>query len=297
VLDVVSSTGHKLRLHLLAFRDTTTSVDIQVQTRDGVEEHDWTFPVPRSAISVSASGKARIRLTSSRSAGRATVSLRTSPHGAATRTTCQGKTATKTRHVTLSGTVLLKTRSSGKHAWGNVGSAHRVLRFTTRSKVTWTRAEASSCPTPEFPCHNTALWQANGGPVGAAHFWISENKGAHAEIEGFRFVTLDQPSGATRADGVTLTQPSPNQLVVNGDGTATMQATFRGGTVTMTADQPGTTVHHAPCGHGHQKITLESWQSVLTNGASPIVLPAQVFGDFSTADLTSAAFGTIKVEH
>ena len=295
-LKVVSSTGHKLRVRVFAFRSSTgTSIEVGVETRDLREQHAWTFKAPDSAVSLSAKGKGRIRLTSTRSGGFATISLRSSPVGRAVLSTCHKKTATKIRHVALSGTLRFKTRSDGKHAWGSVGSAHHTVHFSTKSKLTWFKPAASNCPTAEFPCRNTFLWQAESLPADELDLVASDNKGAHAEITGGRFVTLTQPSGATRSDIVTLPQPSPNQLIVNSDGSATMQAIFRGGTVTMSS--PAAITQTLPCGKGKKKISAESWQADVVNGATPIRVPAQVFGGFSTADTPQALFGRIRVKH
>ena len=168
-LKVVSSTGHKLRVRVFAFRSSTgTSIEVGVETRDLREQHAWTFKAPDSAVSLSAKGKGRIRLTSKRSGGFATISLRSSPVGRAVLSTCHKKTATKIRHVALSGTLRFKTRSDGKHAWGSVGSAHKAVHFSTKSKITWVKPAASNCPTADFPCRNTFLWQAESLPGGRA---------------------------------------------------------------------------------------------------------------------------------
>jgi hypothetical protein len=294
---VVSSTGHRLRVLVLASQSSSaTQIQVGVETRNQAEQHEWSFKVPRSAVSLSAKGEGRIRLTAKRSGGFATISLRLRPEGPKTTTSCHGRTATRIRHVTLSGALRFKTRSTGKHAWGSVGSAHRTIHFSKKSKVTWITNAASSCPTPQFPCRGTRLWQATDGSTDELDFFSSVNQGAHAEIGGVRFVSLDQPAGATRADIVSLPQPSPNQLVVNPDGSATMQATFHGGTVTMASSQPAITQTER-CGKGKQKISVDSWSGDLTNGVEPIVLHAQVFGDFSTADTLTAAFGRIRVLH
>jgi hypothetical protein len=272
---VVSSTGHRLRVRLLAFRGPTTSqIEVGVETRNRVEQHDWTFPVGGAAVSVSTKAKGRIRLGATRSAGYASLSLRSRPHGGFTHTTCQGRVATRTRHVSLSGTLLLRTRSSGLHAWGKVGGAHRKIHFSTRSKVTWVKRAAASCPAPVLACRSTFEWTASGGPTSEIDLLTSADKGAHAEIAGLRRVSLPQPSGASRTDIVSLPQATPNQLVVNTDGSATMQATFRKGTATLTAPQPAITSLER-CGAGRRKVAVESWSADFVNGPRPILVPAQ----------------------
>lgn len=296
-LKVVSSTGHKLLVRVFAFRTSTgASVEVGLETRDQREQHAWTFKAPDSAVSLSASGKGRIRLTSKRSGGFATISLSSSPVGRAVLSTCHQKTATKTRHIALSGTLRFTSRSAGKHAWGSVGSAHKAVHFSTKSKITWVKPAASSCPTPEFPCRTTFLWQAQSLLGGEIDLFSSDNSGAHAEIAGGRLVTLAKPSGATRSDVVSLPQPIPNQLIVDQtDGSATMQATFRGGTVTMSSPNAAIT-QTLPCGKGKKKIIAESWQGDVVNGATPIRVPAQIFGGFSTEDTPQAVFGRITVK-
>lgn len=298
VLDIVSSTGHQLRLHVLALgSDSNSQVSIQVQTRSGVEEHDWNFDVPTSVVSLSTTGKGRIHLTAKRTGGRATVLLRTSPVGGVTRSTCHRKTATKTRHVTLTGTVLLHTRTHGKHAWGNLGSAHKALRFSTKSKVVRTLRAASNCPTPEFPCRNTFAWQASGGPPGELDFFVGINQGAHAQIAGFRSVQLSGPPGASRSDILQFPQKAPNQLIVATDHSATLQATFRGGTATLSGAPPPQKATQ-PCGKaGKKKVSVEFWSADFANGATPILLPAQVFGDISLADSPAGAIYRIRLKH
>lgn len=297
-LKVVSSTGHHLLVRVFAFRSSTgTSIEVGVETRDHREQHAWTFKAPDSAVSLSANGKGRIHLTSNRSGGFATISLRSSPVGRAVLSTCHRKTATRTRHVALSGTLRFKTGSHGKHAWGSVGSAHKAVHFSTKSKITWVKPVASNCPTADFPCRNTFLWQSQSTLGDGIELFSSDNLGAHAEIAGGRLVTLAKPSGATRSDLVSLPQPTPNQLIIDQtDGSATMQATFRGGTVTMSSPDPAI-AQILPCGKGKKKISAESWQGDVVNGATPIRIPAQVFGGFSTEDTPQAVFGRIRVKH
>jgi hypothetical protein len=223
--------------------------------------------------------------------------LKSSPHGRAVLSTCHSKTATKTRHVSLSGTLRFKTRSSGTHAWGSVGSAHKAIHFSTKSRITWVKPAASNCPTAEFPCRSTFLWQAQSPFGNELDVFSSKNKGAQAEIAGGRLVTLAKPSGATRSDIVSLPQPTPNQLIVDQtDGSATMQATFRGGTATMSSPDPAIT-QTLPCGKGKKQISVESWQGDVVNGTNPIRVPAQIFGGFSTEDTPTAVFGRITLMH
>jgi hypothetical protein len=294
-LKVVSTTGHHLRLRMLAFRTSSgTQIVVAVESHNQAEEHDWTFKVPDTALSLSTKGRGRIHLTSRRSAGYAIVSLKASPSGPATVSRCQGKVATRTRHLSLSGTLLLRTRSTGKRAWGAVGSSHRTLHFSTRSKVTWVRDAATNCPTPTIACRSTFLWQASVGSFGDAAFLTSDNVGAHAEIGGLRSVPLTKPAGATRSDLVTLPDSSSNQLIVNSDGSATMQATFRGGTATLTAPQPAST-DVAPCGNGTRNVSVEFWSASFANGPTPIHVPAQIFGGFSASDTPAAGFARVTL--
>jgi hypothetical protein len=298
-LDVVSSTGHHLSVLLHAGKaGTGVQIGIGVETRDGAEEHDWNFSAPASAVTIAAGGHGRIRLTSKRSAGLARVSLRLAPHSSATHTMCQGETATRTRHVSLSGTLLLHTRSTGKHAWGSVGSAHRTLHFSARSTVTWTKTAAQNCPTPSLPCRNTFTWQVSGGTPGVLELMLSANKGAHAEIGGLRSVPLAEPAGATRSDLAFLRAGTPNQLIVAGDGSATMQTSLHGGTATLTSANPAITSTQ-PCRDGRKKgkLTVDDWPgAVFTNGPVPIHVPAQIFGGFSMPDGSPADFARLHVK-
>lgn len=295
-LKVVSSTGHKLRLHVLAFRTSTgNQIVVDLQTRNQAEEHEWTFRAPESGVSVSGQGNGRIHLTSKRSAGYASVSLRITPHGGFSHTSCHAKTATRTRHVSLTGSVFFRTRSPGTRAWGNLGRAHSHVHFSTKGKVTWQKPADSNCSTPLFPCRTTLFWEASGPLSDDLEFFNSANQGAHAEIAGARFVTLAKPSGATRADIVSLPQPSPNQLVT-GNPTK-MQARFRGGTLTMSSDQPPIP-ETDPCGAGSKKkISVKYWEGSIEAAPTPIRIPAQIFGAFSTADIATALFATVRVKH
>ena len=75
-----------------------------------------------------------------------------------------------------------------------------------------------------------------------------------------------------------------------------MQATFRGGTATMSSTTPPMTAVER-CGAGKEKVSIEQWSAPLVNGATPIRVPAQIFGAFSTADTPAAAFGRITLQH
>jgi len=93
---------------------------------------------------------------------------------------------------------------------------------------------------------------------------------------------------------MTVAQPSPDQLIVAGDCSATLQATYHGGTVTISSPQPAISDVER-CGAGRKKISVDQWSGDVVNGTTPIIVPAQVFGAVSTADTPSAAFGRIRV--
>jgi hypothetical protein len=294
---VVSSTGHRLRVQVVTVQDSTgTHVEVTAETRNRSEQHTWTFRVPRSAVSISTKGTGRIHLTSTRSAGYAVVRLTASPHGGSTHTTCQGHTATRTRHLSLSGTLLLNTRSSGKHAWGKVGSAHRRLHFSTHSKVTWVKPASFDCSNiaPTFPCRSMLLWMAS-GDSSAEDFQLmaGENHAGGSLVAGLRSVPLAKPAGATRSDTNSASDSSRVTLTDNG-GSVTMAAAFGQGTATMTSDVPESTVVQK-CTTGTKKISVEFWPGTYTNGTPPLSVPEQVFGALSVPDGSAAGLYRITL--
>ena len=173
-------------------------------------------------------------------------------------------------------------------------AAHAPVHFSTRGKATWTEPAASNCPVPTISCRTSFAWQASGGPPGELELLASSNRGAHAQIEGFRSVPLSKPTGAVRADLVRLPQKTPNQLIVNPDGSATMQATFRGGTATLTAPAPANSQTER-CGSGRKKVHVDFWNASFANGPTPIRLPSQVFGAVAIADTPAGAIYRIRV--
>ena len=294
---VVSSTGRKLRVQVLTVQDSSgTRIEVTAETRDQAEQHTWSFQVPKSAVAISTKGIGRIHLTSKRSAGYATVWLTASPHGGFTHTTCQGNTATRTRHLSLSGTLRLNTRSSGKHAWGQVGSAHRRFRFSTHSKVTWVKPSSFTCSdnATTFPCRSTLLWMASGDSA-AVNFQLmaGENHRGGSLVAGLRSVPLDKPTGAIRSDTNTMSDTSRVTFADNG-GSVTMVATFRQGTATMTSDVPQSTVVQK-CRTGTRKISVGFWPGSFTNGTPPLSVPEQIFGPLSVPDGSAAGLYRITL--
>jgi hypothetical protein len=291
---VVSSTGHKLRIQMLVFRTSDgTRIELTAETRNRAERHQWSFKVPRRAVSVSAEGSSRIHLTSPRSAGYAAVSVKAGPHGRFTHTTCHGKTATRTRHVSFSGTLFLHTRSRGSRAWGSVGNAHRKLHFSASGTVLWTRPAAGNCSdnTTTLPCRSTLLWFTSGG-LGEFELVAGENKGTGSLISGSRTVQLAKPAGATRTDSNTLPDGSQNTFTDNG-GSVTVQTAFRAGTATMTSSVSVDTVVQR-CASG-KKISIDFWPGTFTNGPVPIRVPEQIFGPHSVADGSGAGLYRITL--
>jgi len=286
-LEVVSSTGHRLRLQVSASRFGSDSrISVVAETRSRAEQHRWDFPVPRRAISLSDRGRGRIHLSSKRGGGHATLWLKVVPHGDSTYSKCHGKIATRTRRVTLTGTVLLHTGSHGKHAWGAVGSARRTWHFARHTKLTWTRSAADNCSgdLTTLPCRTTLLWLASGDPEDF-RLMAGENKGSGSLIEGEHSVALARPKGATRTDSSTRADASQASLTDNGSS-VTMQAAFGAGTATMTSDTPQQTVVQR-CAGG-KKISVAFWPGTYANGPTPIQVPEQIFGALTMPDGSGA---------
>jgi hypothetical protein len=291
---VVSSTGRRLRIQLLVFRTSDgTQIELTAETRNRAEQHQWSFKVPKRAVSVSAKGVSRIHLTSHRSGGYAVVSVKAGPHGRFNHSTCHGKTATRSRHVSLSGTFFLRTRSTGSRAWGSVGRAHRKLHFSANGTVLWTKPAAGNCSdsTTTFPCRSTLLWFTSGG-VDEFELMAGENKGTGSLVSGSRSVPLSKPAGATRSDSNTLPDGSQNTFTDNG-GSVTMQAAFRAGTATMTSSVPVDRVVQR-CASG-KKISIDFWPGTFTDGPVPIRVPEQIFGPLSVPDGSGAGLYRITL--
>jgi hypothetical protein len=275
---VTTSTGRTERLFLAShqYPAQSTAMEVTLQRLNGLEEHIWSFRLPRSASSIDATGAGRVKATSTRLGGYAAVSVTSRPVGKRHLTTCvPGVGTSATRAVALTGRLLLVTRSSGSHRWGSVGSLTRAFHFSATSRVVWSY-NSDACPQPPFRCRSDLQWTAGSGPVSFFGSPIATGDG----VDGSRDVQLT--ASVRRTDILSLGAVSLG-LTVNPDASATLQIDSAHGSATIEGAAPPTSFPFA-CGTGSGSYALNIWDGAWANGPTPLRLPAQVFGAMQVAD-------------
>jgi hypothetical protein len=276
---LTSTSGKKLTL-TIGGSGSSTGSSISIGLTSGRENHTWSFQAPASALKFGSTGVGTLVLSSAQTGNRGRLSLKFSPSGTMRTRTCNGKVASKSRPVAVSGIAFFKT---GTRAWGNVGKATRAISFSGARTVSWTYDV--SCATPPAACTSYLSWNSwSFGPT-VTQGVSGTRRGTSASAMGFRSTTLAVPKGASRTDIVTVASTPLPTFTGNVDA-ASVTAKLGAGSVTV-AGQDGF-AYDIPCGSG-STASLTQWSGTATNGSTAFRIPAQVFGAFAVPNGTSAS--------
>jgi hypothetical protein len=297
---LVSSTHHKLRVQVSATKDLESPADdtvtVTLSRPHDTESHSWAFPFSAARMTVGVKGNGSIKLPSSAIEPYGRLSLSFKASGAARTSKCNGVPALKTRHVAISGRLLLETHSTGKQAWGHVGSAHRAIHFGTTSTIVWTYdTSGTGCAGEQFPpnpCLFGLLWIAQHGSVQFSG--ISRQSATTGEVGAERIVDLKRPKGAQRTDN-TFGRARRMSLVHANTGLATVSVHADGGNATglATLTSPGPEqVTTGSCGTDTAQ-TRSTLQADYDHDSPPLRLAEQVFGVLTMPDTSEAIILTL----
>lgn len=277
---VKSSTGRKLTASLSAFEakgSKTSSFYISL-SRGANEMHGWSFQAPASAFDISAKAAGKLTLAPKKTGGMGKVAVKVKPDGKMKSYTCGGgKVYAKERNVVIAGTFFFDTGSK----WGKVGSKKKPFKFRTSHRVYF--SYNTECPPVEYPnpCYSGLSWSTWRETANSATYVGANKDGAKSSIFAFRSTKLAKPKNAWRTDMAWGTGDAPD-LTVNPDDSATMKIFGVGGSGTIADPNPGSTFDY-PCDEGTQYST-SWWMGTVTNDATPVKVPAQVFGSFTVPD-------------
>lgn len=246
-------------------------------TRGGDEQHAWSFPAPSSAFDISKKAAGKLTLTSKQTGGMGKVALKVEPDGAMKSQKCGGEVYAKSRNVTIAGTFFFDSDSK----WGKVGKKTKPTKFRTAHTVYF--SYDVDCPPTESQCSSGLSWSTSFGN-GKQYTYLGATKtGSSSSVYAYRSTELAKPEGARRHDSAWGTGSAP-VLTVASDESASMKIHGVSGSGTLTDPSPGQTSSY-PCKNGTQHSTYW-WGGTVTNDATPVKLPAQVFGDFTVPDGT-----------
>lgn len=279
---VKSSSGKKLMVALSAFDTPGTQPENEPSfyislSRGQTEQHSWYFPGPNSSFDISAKAAGKLALSSKKTGGMGKVALKVKPDGRMKSHKCGGKVYAKERNVVISGTFFFDSGSK----WGKVGSKRKPFKFASTHRV-WFSYNVD-CPPVEYPdpCYNSTSWSSwrsneNSSTYVSAHKPKSASK---ASIYASRFTELAKPKGAFRSDAAWGTADAPVLTENEADNSATMKIYgVRGsGTITAPPDSGFTWDDECDTGMQHDR----SWSGTVTNDATAVKVPAQVFGSFT----------------
>ncbi len=273
---LTSTSGKKLALTIGATSGTSVSIGLS----QGRESHTWTFQAPASALKIDSTGGGTLVLTSAQTGDRGRLNLKFSPDGTVRKRMCGTQVASKSRPMDVSGIAFFKT---GTQPWGNVGKATRAIAFNGAANVNWTYDV--TCATTPASCSSYLSWSSYQFSSSTMTGVSGTRRGSTASAMGFRSTTLPSPSGATRTDIVNLASV-PLPTFSGGLDNASLVAKAGSGSLTV-AGQNGY-ASDIPCGSG-DSATVTQWSGKVTNGATALRIPAQVFGAFSVPNGTTGS--------
>ena len=276
---LTSTSGKKLTLTVSGV-GTSSGSTVSVGLASGNESHTWSFQAPASALKVGSTGAGTLVLTNVQTGNRGTLNLRFSPAGAIRKRTCNGKLASASKPVSVSGIAFFKT---GTRPWGNVGRATKAISFGSTRAVGWTYDV--TCATPPAPCTEYLSWSSWQFGSTVMQGVSGTRRGTTASAMGFRSTTLASPKGASRTDVVSL--PKVALPTFAGD-TSAASVTAKNGTGSVTVAGTDGFGYDVQCGSGGT-ARLTQWQGTATNGSTAFRIPAQVFGAFSVPNGTAAS--------
>jgi hypothetical protein len=223
VTTVHSSSGKHLKVLVNASKvltqGDTSDVALSVEVLRGSpyggpgETHTWRFNINRSSLDYNSSSGNGSLATGSQIHPFGTMDLAFNKTGKTTsRCKVSGTYTSITGH--LHGAFHFDTRTG---PWGSVGS--NTFSFDTPNSI----GINNGCTTGEGPsyCFRSLGWSgpgnftAGGSESENGYVFTSAGGKSSSRISGNRYVSLNNPSGATRSDSLTSAEPEPS--IANGD--------------------------------------------------------------------------------
>jgi len=190
--------------------------------------------------------------------------------------------------------------STGKNAWGTVGSKAKNTKFTFSATNTLTTTYVNSNPgacLPDFsnlPCASSLFWQSGNDAASLSGVKV----GTHGEIFASRTADIATPAGTKRIDEAFGTS---KKLVLNTSGTAASLSvthdTNSKGSAKLSAKKHGKPYSTDCKKSGKSRVeTATTWSNAkYKNGSTPLAVKAQIYGAIKVADNTSAEIVKTKL--
>jgi hypothetical protein len=294
-----SSTGRHLYIGVEAARysfrprasnPVTTQLDVQVSDSRG-EDHDWSFTVANPVLRYDRNtGRGTLQATSKQMHSFGGMSLRVVKRGAPAVHDCANGESFTRQHVTLTGRLTFRTRSS---AWGRLGGG-APLTFKGRSiiETDYGSLEKLCDATNRLPrCSGHLAWYSPGGDGGGFN---GDSDGPNDVKLGFLALDTEEALKSTnnqvsREDDVFVNDARQPTFTSLPDGTkqVTVHAGTHGditGSATLVSTGPATT-GHSSCRGG----ATTSWLASFTNGKNPLTVHMDIGGSFSPRNSAAGA--------
>lgn len=218
---VVSTTHKQLAISVQAFLDSarggepaSSTLDVTPATRSGSESHEFGFIVGASTLHFS-DGKGYIRPANSTLPDHGRMDLAIVVRGTTRRVNCSTATNyTLSTPVTLRGRFFFETRSTGRNAWGSIGSTSRVfsMRATMVRTYTTNNGSGGGCGTPLPACTTGPTWDVFHG-TSSVQLFADSTLAPKSELFADRSVTISKT--LSRFDSVLVAVPRPR---LSGEG-------------------------------------------------------------------------------
>jgi hypothetical protein len=291
---LTSSTGKQLTLALTATNAATLSVTLG---RTGaLESHTWTFALGTASDLTFDTGTGLGALKTGTSLGKfGTMSLNLAAVGKLLSVGC-GRTRTSVQPVTVNGTLMYKSQSSGAARWGLVGGTQR-LAFTGQNVISIPDGADKLCGSTLPPCSAFVHWGAHNIVSTGFTQLLGSNSTTNgittSTITAQRSTTLTAPAGTVRTDTTTIPVPAP-AFTLSGTS-ATVKVSPSGTSVTGSATFISTTVNQMPglaCGAPGQLSADTAWLATYTNGAQPLTIHEEIEGNFALPNIAGESSAT-----
>jgi hypothetical protein len=271
LLDVKTSEGRHLQMRLAASRGMVEVDLARLGSETYLEEHDWIFSVAPGMRFDRTEGKGSVRAAYSDLHHYGETNLKLHQTRDWTTQDCSTGSAATTR-VHIKGTVFFRTRATGAHPWGDVGTRTHPLEIDTHGRlVADNDCQQTEPAATDVPCDDEVFWtdrklvggsftfeDVEHGLLAAFNFRILPR----TDQEGFRldnyFIEVPPPVFTTTETGVQVD-------VTTSGGRAT-------GAATLTAEGEGTATTN-PCGTEGGTVTTTDWvDATVTNGIEPLTV-------------------------
>jgi hypothetical protein len=274
------------------------SADVILDNLNSSEGHLWSFPIGKRAFVPKSSGAGSFR-TGSAFGAYGSVAVTFTPTASKRIEVCNATNYVRDQTERVRGTFFFDSHSTGRHAWGKVGSKTKAFSFKGQTNL-FTGYSSGLC-TPKTSvgaCYSQVSWSATtvtDKPQSKSVTFSGSVGDGPTDMDATREVNLSAPKRAQRFDFVYGKEPAPVLTTSGQAGTVkvtTAGGSFGGSGTIKSSD--GMVQKPTKCKTGTLKET--EWNvATFTPGASTLRAREQIFGTISLpAGKWAATMDSIK---